>query len=344
MMKSVRLNSLLYKVLFINGQPGCGKTLFTSILPTIKKVEILNFCTEIENICALYHLKKISKDGASTFIKLYLDEVIYNTSMSRRVNFRIGDLSSVFRDPFPMRYIKRLFSKGDTEIPSYIRSNRPILHFATHNLLPYSNILFETLDEKILFLEVLRHPLYMIKQQIINYENHLNSNRHFHIKLSYNKKEYFYWDKTYIKKSKDFKPVDFAINHLNHQFNQQILKINKLKKNKNFLIIPFEEFVLSPNKYINNIELFIGEKFSRKLIKILKKEKVPRKKVADGINSKLYKRFGWEPGDNKLSENEEMYKRLDYVKSLNPMKKNLDILITCISKYDNYLKKNEYFT
>ena len=85
-------------------------------------------------------------------------------------------------------------------------------------------------------------------------------------------------------------------------------------------------------------------KQSSLLLKILKKEKVPRKKVADGINSKLYKRFGWEPGDNKLSENEEMYKRLDYVKSLNPMKKNLDILITCISKYDNYLKKNEYFT
>lgn len=344
MLKSVRENTILYKVLFVNGQPGCGKTLFTSILPTIKKVEILNFCTEIENICALYHLKKITKDGASSFIKLYLDEVIYNTSMSRRVNFRFGDLSSVFRDPFPMRYFNRLFSKGDTVIPSFIKSNKPILHFATHNLLPYSKILFETLNEKILFLEILRHPLYMIKQQIINYENHLNSSRHFHIKLSNKLNEFFFWDQTYIKKSKNFAPVDFAINHLNHQFNQQILKINKLKKNKNFLVIPFEEFVLKPNEYTSKIELFIGDKFTKKLSKVLKREKVPRKKVSDGINSKLYKRFGWEPGENNLSENEELRKRLDNVKSLRPMNKNLDILIACISKYDNFLKNNEYFT
>lgn len=342
-MKLQRSNLLLEKVLFINGQPGCGKTLFTSILPTIKKVEILNFCTEIENICALYHLKKISKDGASTFIKIYLDEVIYNTSMSRRVNFRFGDLSSVFRDPFPLRYFQRLLSKGDVEIPKYIKTNKPILHFATHNILPYSKILFDTLFEKILFMEILRHPLYMIKQQIINYENHLNSDRHFHIKFLYQKKEFFFWDLPYLKNSKNFKPVDFAINHLSHQLDNQIDKINYHNKNKNFLVIPFENFVLSPYKYIKNIELLLGEKFSKKLNNVLQREKVPRIKASDGINSKLYRRFGWEPGNKKLNEMGELNKRLDFVKSLNPLKKNLEILNYSINKYDNFLKKNEYF-
>ena len=338
-----RSNTLLYKVLFVNGQPGCGKTLFTSILPTMEKIEILNFCTEIENICALYHLKKITKDAAASFVKIYLDEVLYNTSMSRRVNFRIGDLSSVFRNPFPRRYFQRLISKGDQEMPKYIKSNKPILHFATHNLLPYSKILFDTLFEKILFMEILRHPLYMIKQQIINYENHMNSNRHFHIKFLYKKKEFFFWDLPYLKNSKNFEPVDFAINHLSHQLDNQIVKINYHNKNKNFIVIPFDEFVLTPHKYIQNIELFVGEKFSKKLNNVLQREKVPRIKVSDGIDSKLYRRFGWEPGEKKLNEFEELNKRLEFVKSLNPLKKNLEILDTCIQKYDNFLKKNEYF-
>ena len=61
LIKLLDQKSILDKVLFVNGQPGCGKTLFTSIMPTIPRVELLNFSTEIENICALYHLKKYPK-------------------------------------------------------------------------------------------------------------------------------------------------------------------------------------------------------------------------------------------------------------------------------------------
>lgn len=337
-----RNKTLLHKVLFINGQPGCGKTLFTSILPCIPKVEILNFCTEIENICALYHLGKISKDGASSFIKTYLDEVLYNTCMSRRTNFRIKDLSGVFRDPYPLRYILRLFQKGDEEVPNFISKKKPILHFATHDLLPFSDILFESLGKKIFFIEILRHPLYMVKQQLINYNNRKKSNRYFHVKIKIKKKEHFFIDLPYINE-KNYKPIDLAINHLCHQTDEQFKKIELLSQNKNLIVIPFENFVLNPDKYLKKIENFIGDKFSKKIANILKREKVPRKKLADGINLKLYKRFGWEPSDLKLSEIDELNKRLDFVKSLNPMKKNLDILNACIQKYDNFLKKNEYF-
>lgn len=342
--KTTRDKLLLNKVLFINGQPGCGKTLFTSILPTMNKVELLNYCTEIENICALYYLKKISKDGASAFIKTYLDETLYNTCMSRKVNFRITDLSSAFRDPYWIRYIIRLFNKGDQFIPKFIIDNKPILHFATHNLLPYSKILFETLSKKILFIEILRHPLYMIKQQFLNYENLLQSSRHFHINIKKSNKEYFFWDAPYIEKKLNFNPIDMAINHLCNQLSLQIKMIKILDKKypKNFLVISFEEFVINPSKYLDNLEKFIGEDFTNKISKVLKREKIPRKKLADGINLKIYKRLGWEAGEKELSEEMELEKRMEFVKSLKPLNSSLHNFYSCIKKYDAFIKNRYY--
>ena len=65
--KAIRSKSILDKVLFVNGQPGCGKTLFTSIMPTIPRIELLNFSTEIENICAFKAYK--ARDRSITILK-----------------------------------------------------------------------------------------------------------------------------------------------------------------------------------------------------------------------------------------------------------------------------------
>ncbi len=343
MLKCARAKTLLNRVLFINGQPGCGKTLFSSILPTIPNVELLNYCTEIENICALYYLKKITKDAAITFIKIYLDETIYNSSMSRKTNFRYQDLSSALRDPYWYRYFMRLFSKGDEYIPEYIQKNNSILHFATHNLLPYSKILFESLPNKIFFIEVTRHPLYMIKQQFINYETLRNSNRHFHLTLQSKNNNFIYWDKNYSSDYSNQKSIDLAIKHLTSQFNLQLNMIQKYSKiyKNNFIAIPFEKFVIHPYTYLKKIEKFIGNKFSRKLQKVLKREKIPRKKIANGIDLKIYRKYGWETGQSHMSEEMELDKRMDFVKNLNPKKINLKKLELSINKYNSFILNNK---
>ncbi len=336
---------LLEKLLLVNGQPGCGKTLFTSFLPSIPRVELLNYSTEIENICILHELGKISKDGALSFIKCHIDEVLYNTCMSRKTNFRIKDLSSVFQNPYKFKYFLRLLSDGDQRIPDYIKKNKPILHFATHNLLPMSKILFEAFNEKIAFIEILRKPIYMIKQQFINYENHKYSNRYFHIKLNFTNKEFFHWDFPYAKNHTNYNSIDFAIQHLNYQLKKQISEINihLKKRTKNLLVIPFDEFVLNPKPYLSKVENLLGDKFSKKLDKILKREKVPRKKVSDGVDKFVYRRYGWEKSDKNLDEEMEIQKRIEFVKLENPKEESLKKLDESIRLYENFIEINNNF-
>ena len=68
--------------------------------------------------------------------------------------------------------------------------------------------------------------------------------------------------------------------------------------------------------------------------KILKKQKVPRKKISDGIPLKIYKRFGWEPGDKNLNEKEELIKRREYIIKEGVTEKYLNILDKLSSEYE----------
>ena len=97
-LKTIRKGTLLTKVLFVDGQPGCGKTMFTPIISSFNRLEIFNYSSEIENICALNFLKKISYDAALSMIKIQLDLFLYETMMGRRANFRPTDVSSVFKN------------------------------------------------------------------------------------------------------------------------------------------------------------------------------------------------------------------------------------------------------
>ena len=129
----IRNDILLEQLVLVDGQGGCGKTLLTAIVAAMERVELLNYSPELENICALKYLNKITDDAAETMIRIQMDLLIYETMMSRRINFRPSDLSSAFRDIDFLSYLKRLFSKGDEIIPERIKKEKPILHFATHH-------------------------------------------------------------------------------------------------------------------------------------------------------------------------------------------------------------------
>ena len=102
----IREKILLEELVLVDGQPGCGKSCFTSIIAAMDRVELLNYSPELENICALKYLNKITDDASETMIRIQMDLVIYETMMSRRINFRPSDVSSAFRNVNLMTYLK----------------------------------------------------------------------------------------------------------------------------------------------------------------------------------------------------------------------------------------------
>ncbi len=314
---AVRNDILLEQLVLVDGQPGCGKTLFTAIIAAMERVELLNYSSELENLCALNYLNKISEDAVEAMIRIQMDLVIYETMMSRRVNIRPGDLSSIFRDVDVWTYLKRIFSKGNENVPDLIKKEKPILHFATHNLLAFSEPVFNSLGEKVLLIEIVRHPLYMLIQQTLNQLNHndsLDGSRQFHIYIKHENGQVPFWNYGQEELYQKANPVEKAIyemqkmTELTENFKKQKLKW----KDVQFLTIPFEHFVLNPWSYLKKIEDKLKSKINGKTKRRIKQQNVPRKKISDGIPLSIYKRCGWQVPDQNLSEIGELKKRRQF--------------------------------
>ena len=346
MHKVSRDQNLLHSVVFVDGQPGCGKTLLSAIVASLDRVELLNYSAEVENLCILRELNKIDEDAVQTMIKIQTDLVLYETMMSRRVNFRLSDLSSAFRDIKTFTYIKRLFKQGDEVIPNRIESIKPILHFAVHNLLPISKPVFLSLKEKVKFIEVVRHPLYMIIQQTLNHINWSNNNnkgsaRQFRIYLDIDKKQIPFTSRNFHKEYNDLKPVERAILEIEDFYKlSNKFKNENSKLTENLITIPFEDFVLNPQIYINKITKLLDTKVSNKTDKIMNKQKIPRKKISDGIPLQIYKRCGWVPPIKGLSEKDELMIRKDFVVKQKAKSFYIDLLEKISDEYEKKYCKN----
>ena len=340
-LKIVRNEYLAEKVLIVNGQPGCGKTMLSPIVAAMDRVELLTYAFELEYICALYYLQKMTVDAAIAMVRMLTDLQLYNTMMAR-VNFRPGDLSSVFSDIHTLKYIKRLFQKGDELIPARIRKEKPILHLATHNLFPYSEPLFAALGERLVFIEVIRHPLYMIKQQELNMERLFTGNaRDFTIYFEHKGKQVPYfvsgWQNLFINSNFMDKAIYSLEKHI--KLSQEKMTYLESRYNSNFIIVPFEQYVIKPWPFMEQIEQRLENRITKKTRNMMKKQNVPRKMYSEGIGLKIYKRCGWEPPEKGLTERQELEKRREYALQQGASKEAMEALDrTCQEYEEKYLR------
>jgi hypothetical protein len=277
----VREGILLQQLVLVDGQPCSGKAVVDTAVASMERVELLQFSDQIEYSCALKSLGKITRDVAETMIKLEADTVLYETMMSRNVNFRLSDQSSVFKDPKFWVYIKRFFAKGDRAIPERIKKERPILHFMTHSMLGFSEPIFNSFGDKVVIIELVRHPMSMLAQQTSYNEDWLTSQgllRQMDLYFKYKEVQIPFWTNGYEELYLKSNPVERAIYDMHHQTERGELFKNRFKEiyESQCITIPFEKFVTDPWPYLEKIESLLKTKMTRKTKKMLKKVGVPR--------------------------------------------------------------------
>lgn len=339
-LKITRPDSFSNTVVFIDGLEGCGKTLFSSLISSFDRVEKLTYSYEIEHICTLNFLNKIESSACSSLIQMWTDLILYNTMMSREVNFRPSDLSSIFKHNQKFQYLIRLFNKGDEHIPSLISDKKPILALTVHKLISCSTPIFQSLGNRARFIEIVRHPLYMIVQQSLNNEKLINTVRDFVTYFDYNGITVPWYSKGWEKEFLSLNPIEKSIVYIDKMTDlTNSVKRNIENPSHSILTIPFEKFVINPDDYMSKIANFIGSSITKHTLKELKKQNVPRQKYSDGIPLEIYKRCGWQKPDKNLNELQEFQKRRDFVEQ-GVGKKYLELLDKLSSKYEeNYLNK-----
>ena len=337
--KTVRTPYLAEKIVFIDGLEGCGKTLFSTLVSSFDKVEKLTYSYEIEFFCTLHYLNKIDTDAVVTMVRMLTDLVTYDTMMSREVNFRPSDLSSIFRHPNTMIYLKRLFMKGDYAVPERIKKEKPIIPLTVHKLLINARPIFEALTGRLVFVEIVRHPLYMIIQQTLNNENLIYRARDYCVYYEYNKGELPWytagWEELFLNSNPVEKSI-YYIQKIGDKMTESRKKLSKMYTDK-ILTIPFEKFVVEPMPYMEEIADAIGSKITKQTLRAMSKQKVPRTKISDGIPLEVYKRCGWVPPRAGLSEKEELQVRREFVAQTASPEAMMVLDKMCVEYEEQYL-------
>ena len=307
-LSTCRKPHLAEKIVMHGGLAGCGKTLFSPIISALDRVELPTYSYEIEHYCSLYFLQKLSLQSASTLIRMQTDLKLYHTMMGREVNFRPTDLSSVQMFHSPTQYFERLFQPGDEVIPDVVSKKNPILNLIIHNVLFISDPVWKALGDRCIFIEVVRHPLYMVRQQTLNMQRLINDVRDFSINYERGEKSYPYWAEGWEDLFDQSSDAERSVHYID-QSTQRIEKAKKVLREKykaNILTIPFEQFVLDPEPWVEKIATSIGTKITENTRKVMFQQKVPREKIAQGLDLQVYRRCGWVPPKEGASEREEL--------------------------------------
>lgn len=302
--KVVRAPHIAEKIVFIDGISGCGKTMFCPIIAALPRVQLYQFLYELEYVCALHFLGRMEKDAVEVLIRMLTDLKLYNIMMSRETNFRFSDVSSVFRNAKIFTGLKRLFQAGDAAAVERIKEEKPILSLITHSILAFGEPIFSALGSRVVFIELVRHPLYMINLHAMYQDRHGVDPRDFTIWHEYENRALPYftkgWEEIYIRSN----AVEKFIHNV-YFYNKRVKELQL----REVLEIPFERFVLNPWSYMNQIESLLDTKIDGRTRRMMKRQKIPREKIADGLALKIYKHYGWKPPMKGMSERKELEER-----------------------------------
>ena len=309
-MQIEKKNNFKNDIIIIDGLWGTGKSMLSPIISSMDRVENVKIEHIYEYTSHLNSLGKISDDAAIWILRNYADLSQYNNSIGREINLRWSDDSGFKNNPNKLKYIKRLFQgEGDKKIEE-IDSKNLALCIMSHMILLSQKLLKNAFGDRLNIIEVMRHPLYMVNHWKNSFDR-FDSSRNFTPSFFYNniKVPWFAdsWKEDFINYDNLEKSI-ISICKLYPLLEEKI----KIAKNQDIKVlqITFENIIFDTGNSMQIIEEFIGRSHSKKLKKILRNQKIPRKNITQGRG---HSNYGWK-SDNKSDY--EVYKnQINYIKN-----------------------------
>ena len=275
----VRNNRIAEEVVLVDGPARSGKSMLGPILSSFARVEIERMEPFFDSFPLLYSFKKITKDAAISLLRREVDVRLYDSMVSRMINFRIRDRTSVFNSPNSFRYIKRMFLKDGDIVLDRIKKEKPIFQVMTHDNLQNLDLFLEAFGDGLRVIEMVRHPVDLVySMNNRGYGNYLALNpRYWEIGIKGNGGDFPYYANGWIDKYLKYSPIDRVINRVKLNAKQVSDKYDSFPQSlkRQIFFISFEDFKNNTYKYLELIENFISSKVTKHTRKVLKKLKFP---------------------------------------------------------------------
>lgn len=324
--------NLNQQIVVLDGLTGSGKTMLGPLISSFNRIQTGRFEYIFEYLSIAHYFNKIEDDAMNTIFKLQADIKLYDGMISREVNLRPSDLSSIFKGGKTIKYLKQLFKKDGAAVVPRLEKERPILFLIMHQSLSCIQGMFDTFKEKLFVIEIIRHPIYLLDQWDSYIKNYGTNPRDFSMWISYENQNLPWFTKGIEKEYSETKGYDriiYAINNLYENIFETIQNPGK----KKIIFIPFEQFVIEPFQFIKKIEVFLDSTHTKKTLRILKKENLPRNSINDIPQRNIYKRYGLTGYNSKISDEQHYNDLMNKIKG-KCLNKTFKILTDLSNKYE----------
>lgn len=266
-------------ILFVDGLTRVGKTALNQLISGIGGVSHPQVFSLIEQICPMVLEGEITKEAASALIRLQLNERAYDYELSRNVNFRKTDLTSVHNSQYPEDFFKRLDLVDGDEV---LKNRKEVIHqFLTHDLLSSFKVL-QSFELPFKMVEVFRDPIETIYSWHSRGWGHRFDEadlRSFTTLFETDNKvvpHHF----TGVKENYfECNEVEKCVLMHNHLIRKSIVEFEKLsrKEKEKIHLVCYEDVLSSPFLMVSNIANFLGCQLSNQMDRYLKIAALPRK-------------------------------------------------------------------
>ena len=298
-------NSFTNDIIVVDGFWGGGKSVVTSIIGSMDRVEKKKVEHVYEYVCIAHSTGKMNTDAASAFLKIYADLSQYNNLIGREVNLRWSDDSGLRNNPGSLTYLKRLFHPGGDNIADQISERNLALLIASHELISVSDLLYKSYGSRLKLVEVVRHPVHLFNN-VRDYTAKFERTREFTLSFEVSgvKLPWFAadWADEFVSSSITDRAL-LSIARMQSEMFSSIDSINAAQKP--LLVLSFENTVLQPEDSIEKLEVFLNRPRTPRTNRVLRQQNLPRKQISAG---KATSSFSFT--SNSASSEHETYKEI----------------------------------
>lgn len=252
--------SIAKNLLFVDGITRSGKSLLSHVIGTFEKVEHIQFINPLEHLVAGMSLGFVDLQFAQAFINSHMNEAVYNTLLSRNINFRPEDQTGVPNHPQFKMYQDRLNRKDGDDVIEELRKATVLFPFMTHDMMVNLSVLKE-LKLEFKMLEIYRNPITNIQSCIKRGwgERFGSDPRAFTLNLENGTTLIPWYCAGEEQKWSTFNQTERCVWMVTTLL-QRSIKQQRLYGDDSILTFSFENFVQNSSEVISHIEVFLGRK------------------------------------------------------------------------------------
>lgn len=328
--KNLTLNN---KLIILDGIWGGGKSLLFPLISSFKGVQDPIIDLVFEEIVRLWCSGRLSDSDAKWLIQNHLDRNLYYKKIGRNINLKLIDETGLFGKKSILKTIYSLIAPEDLKILDRLIKKDEADLIVTHMLNPCYQPLKELLQDRLKFIEVVRHPLYVIKH-ISAYLSRWNCVRDFNMsKMDGDIKIPAFIENIRLYKNSNIFEKSAMVLGI---YYKEIFNCDTKSYDANRLFISFENICFHPDRMMDEISIFLDRKPDINIENIYKKIAIPRNNILGGIGKKKY---GWSKSDKGISDQKYMISTIRELKHEMNQESLRDFFRLCEEYEDRFISK-----